>query len=448
MENNADLRSFFRSTRPPIELGQFNQTYRRTRISVNVTIALATLTLHGRFGYRPYVIAGIVVANLLIVGHTYLRRRAGLREMVTWDTSLYLAMTVLADLPEVAIFVAMAQSFIVFFFLPVRAALLMTAIFTSAGLAAAVVSIITQLHRRSTADTIGIVVTVTLATILPVAWTLATAGAQMYRHREEEERLVREKDELLADKDRFVASVSHELRTPLTAVVGLAHTLADEGETLSADERNEFVGILVEQSEEVAAIVDDLLVAARAETGHLSLVVEEIDLSEQLAAALPCEWSFESVGPKAPLVIGDPIRIRQILRNLISNAQRYGGSNIRIGLSSDPTMGRVSIQDDGQPIPPGQRETIFDAYGRAHDRPGRTDSVGLGLTVSRQLARLMGGDVSYSHHNGWSTFALSLPLSMKVVAEAMEADPEAARHAHRIPRTKALPTPARTGHGA
>jgi signal transduction histidine kinase len=445
VENETDLRSFFRSDRPPIELGQFNNTYRRTRVSVNVLIALASLIMRGRFDYRPYVVTGIIVANLLIVGHAYLRRRAGLREMITWDTILYLSMTVLADLPEVAIFVAMAQSFIIFFFVPIRAALLTTGAFISAGLAAAVISIITQLQQRSTPETISIVVTVTLMTILTVAWTLATAAAEMYRHRDEEERLVREKDDLLADKDRFVASVSHELRTPLTAVVGLAHTLAEGEDTLSTDERNEFVGILVEQSEEVAAIVDDLLVAARAETGHLSLVVEEVDLRDQLAAALPCELSIEGTGARAPLVIGDPIRIRQILRNLISNAQRYGGGNIRVRLSSDPTMGRISIEDDGHPIPPEQRETIFSAYGRAHDRPGRTDSVGLGLTVSRQLARLMGGDVIYSHRDGWSTFALSLPLSMTAVAEALKADPQAAKLAHRLRETPAPQAPTRTG---
>ncbi len=434
MENNTDLRSFLRSDRPPIELAQFNKTYRRTRISVNVLIAVTSLVMRGRFDYRPLVITGIIVANLLIIGHAYLRRRAGLREMVTWDAALYLTMTVLADLPEVAIFVAMAQSFIIFFFVPIRSALLTTGVFITAGLLAAVASIISQLQQRSTGETVTIVVSVTVMTILPVAWTLTRAGAEMHRRRDEEERLVAEKDDLLADKDRFVASVSHELRTPLTTVVGLAHTLAEQREKLPIAERDEFVDLLVEQSEEVAAIVDDLLVAARAETGHLSLVVEETDLAGQLAAAVPAEWAEAEATTGMPEVVGDPIRIRQILRNLASNAERYGGSEVRVRLSNDLTMGTVSIQDNGDPIPQHQREEIFTAYGRAHNRPGRTDSVGLGLTVSRQLARMMGGDVTYSHEDGWSTFTLSLPLAMAAVTHAIVADPKAAKAAHRIGR--------------
>ena len=427
-----DLHAFLRSDRPSIERTEFNKTYRRTRISVNVLIAVASLVMHNRFDHRPYVITGIVVCCLFILAHAHLRRGGPLLEMVTFDTAVYLGMTLLADLPEVAIFVAMAQAFIVFFFVRIRTALIAGAVFTLAGIIAAAVSIVSQLQTRSAAETVSIVTAVTILTIIPALWTLLRAGYEMYLHRIEEELLVREKDRLLLDKDRFVASVSHELRTPLTTVVGLAHTLANDGDRLSAAERDEFVEMIVEQSEEVASIVEDLLVAARAGTGRLSIELSEVDLGTELNSVEHGEMGITPGESTPVLVIGDPIRVRQVLRNLVSNCVRYGGAEKRIGLSRKGFSGVVAVQDTGPALPDDQIEEIFSAYGRAHDRPGRTDSVGLGLTVSRQLAQMMGGDVTYSHDGTWASFELRLPIAMKEMTQAMYAAPEEALLAHRV----------------
>ncbi len=433
MDKNHDLRTFLRSDRAAIELVEFNQTYRRTRISVNVLIAVAAVVMKSRFEHRPYVITGIVLGCLVVLAHASLRRNASLLEMVSVDTAIYLSLTLLADLPEVAIFVAMAQSFILFFFVRARTALVATATFTFAGIVAAAISTVSQIQMRSAAETVSIVTTVTVMTIVPAAWTLLRAAYEMNSHREKEEALVHEKDRLLVDKDRFVASVSHELRTPLTAVVGLAHTLAEAKDAITAAERDEFIETIVEQSEEVAAIVDDLLVAARAGTGHLSLVVSELDLSAELKTVVSEEFEFSSVETDPVLVIGDPIRVRQVLRNLLSNCLRYGGDARRVRVFRDGFEGVVSVQDNGPPIPDDQREAIFTAYGRAHDRPGRTDSVGLGLTVSRQLAEMMGGDVLYDHDGKWSRFEFRIPIAMREMTQAMYAAPSEARYAHRVP---------------
>jgi signal transduction histidine kinase len=311
VEKNNDLRAFLRSDRPSIERSEFNETYRRTRISVSALIALASLVMSGRFDYRPYVISGIVLGCLLVIAHAYLRRSSPLLEMVSVDTALYLGMTLLADLPEVAIFVGMAQSFIVFFFVPIRIALITTGVFTLAGIIATAISIVSQVQLRSSAETVSIVTSVTVITIVPAAWTLLRAGSELHAHRAKEERLIEEKDHLLLDKDRFVASVSHELRTPLTAVVGLAHTLAEARNEITPGERDEFIGMIVEQSEEVAAIVDDLLVAARAGTGHLSLVVSELALGVEVDAVISGHFELLNIETAPILVVGDPIRVRQ-----------------------------------------------------------------------------------------------------------------------------------------
>lgn len=86
---------------------------------------------------------------------------------------------------------------------------------------------------------------------------------------------------------------------------------------------------------------------------------------------------------------GDPHRVRQIVRNLISNALHYGGDAIRVEVSSDTTTAKVLVCDNGSPIPRRDRERIFEHCRRAHNVPGLAGSLGLGLAISRQLARRM-----------------------------------------------------------
>ena len=105
----------------------------------------------------------------------------------------------------------------------------------------------------------------------------------------------------------------------------------------------------------------------------------------------------------------DPVRVRQIIRNLLANASRYGGPQIKVHIEEGDGHSELVISDDGPGIPLEDQERIFQPYERAHKRHGQPASVGLGLTVSRQLARLMGGDLYYKHGDGWSTFTLELP---------------------------------------
>lgn len=426
------VRACLRSERPPIELQEFTTTYRRTRVMVNLAIIAAVVALNGRFDNQPVVVSGLLLLAALAILHAFLRRRSKLIEMVTADTLLYLAMAVLVDLPAGAALVVLTQSFLVFFHVKVRTSLILIALYIPAGLVAATTTVFVDNQRRTAVETALLVSVVMLLATIPTVWVLLQAAVAMYQQRDKEERLSREKDELLKDKDRFVASVSHELRTPLTAVVGLAHTLAEAGSKLAQSERDEFIGMIVEQSEEVAAIVDDLLVTARAGTGHLSLVASELDLGVEVAAVISGHFDIGSVATTPIYVIGDPIRVRQILRNLMSNCMRYGGPNKRVRIYRDGFSGVVAVEDDGPAIPTDQVDSIFSPYGRVHDRPGRTDSVGLGLTVSRQLAEMMGGDVRYSHDGTWAAFSFRIPIAMHEMTEAMYDAPDAARLAHRV----------------
>jgi signal transduction histidine kinase len=123
--------------------------------------------------------------------------------------------------------------------------------------------------------------------------------------------------------------------------------------------------------------------------------------------------------------MADPVRARQILRNLIINSHRHGGESVHIIGRVDEELVHIAIADNGPGIPNDRVEEVFEAYATTGKRSGVTAAIGLGLTVSRQLARLMGGDVVYSK-DVMSTFELSLP-GVEVPAEANQTTDESAR---------------------
>jgi signal transduction histidine kinase len=221
---------------------------------------------------------------------------------------------------------------------------------------------------------------------------------------------------LVQSKDEFVASVSHELRTPLTAIVGLAQELRSHRATFSDPELDDLMEIIADQSGELSNIVEDLLVAARADIGTLSLHPETVDLRRELEALVDAHVTpFMTAGAvpihgTPPQVVTDPLRFRQIIRNLLTNAVRYGGERVWIESETANRTVSVAVLDDGLGVPPEAVDKIFEAYERAHNAATQPASVGLGLAVSRQLARLMGGDLAYRRRDGATAFVLTLPL--------------------------------------
>jgi PAS domain S-box-containing protein len=243
-----------------------------------------------------------------------------------------------------------------------------------------------------------------------VAATLGSAIARS-RSRDRLNRLIRSKDE-------FVASVSHELRTPLTVVAGLALELQERWHGFSESEIVEFITLIADESKEMGDLIEDLLVAARADIGKVPIYVEDVDLRgcvDQVVAACPL-GDRTRVKVVGDVVVGrvDAVRCRQIIRNLLTNAIRYGGPRIEITVGEDRGKARVAVFDDGAGIAEADREKIFVAYERAHDSRAVPGSVGLGLTVSRKLTELMDGSISYRYEGG-SYFELEFPLALSSV---------------------------------
>jgi signal transduction histidine kinase len=223
--------------------------------------------------------------------------------------------------------------------------------------------------------------------------------------------------EALAQKSRFVASVGHEIRTPLAAVLGLAGELRDRFDSLETAEIRELIGLIAEQSREIADIVEDLLVFTRTE--HFSFVVHTEptrvdDLVKSAVASVPAAarsgLSMRRI--ESVLASCDPLRTRQIIRNLVVNAHRHGGERIFIEARSMPEGDVViTVADSGGRIPDEIQATMFEPYASNNSSDGAMASLGLGLTVSRQLARKMGGDLFY-RWDGESRFELHLPKAI------------------------------------
>lgn len=241
--------------------------------------------------------------------------------------------------------------------------------------------------------------------------TVAEMIGAFWERNEARERL----EELIRSKDEFVASVSHELRTPLTSVVGLAAELRDRRGEFSLEEIDGLIEIIAEQSTDVADIVNDLLVAARADIGTLVINLQPVSLRDMLTAltraGLHARFHEFEIDGRDLFAMADSTRLRQILRNLIVNADRYGGSRLRATIRSTGSDVVLGIADDGEGVPRDRIDTIFEPYGRAHDAPTQPASVGLGLAVARQLARLMGGELAYRRQDGWTIFELTLPAA-------------------------------------
>ncbi|MGB8362493.1 MAG: HAMP domain-containing sensor histidine kinase [Acidimicrobiia bacterium] len=242
-------------------------------------------------------------------------------------------------------------------------------------------------------------------------WRAADMIGALWKRQDDGEALERSNEE----KDKLLASVSHELRTPLTAIVGLSEEIAANRLTLGHDEIDELTGIIAVQSRELAELVEDLLVASRADFGNLSIRPEAVDLRSQVEMVVGGVHEALLGGRNISVTGGevrawaDPLRVRQIVRNLVTNALKYGGDMIEVVVTDVGGPARVVVTDNGAGVADHEATLIFERYYRSRQTPTQPGSVGIGLSVSRQLAELMDGTLEYLPATGVTGFELSLP---------------------------------------
>jgi signal transduction histidine kinase len=218
--------------------------------------------------------------------------------------------------------------------------------------------------------------------------------------------------QLDGNRSQMLGTVSHELRNNLTGMMGLTDVLQSATD-MNPDETKELLGLAHQQAVDASEIVEDLLTASRLESSALSVHVEAVDLDLEVATTVRRfvgEGTMVSIqiGEDVPMARGDSLRVRQILRNLVSNAVRYGGSTIRLTTRAAGDHVQVVVSDNGQGVPPEDEATIFLPYRRSTNARRDAASVGLGLWICRQLAHAMGGTLDYRRVDESTQFILTL----------------------------------------
>jgi signal transduction histidine kinase len=217
-------------------------------------------------------------------------------------------------------------------------------------------------------------------------------------------------EELVKSKDQLIASVSHELRTPLTGIIGLAQIMKELTDGSLDPEPQELLDMIVDQGNDLSNIIDDLLAYARTENGSLTVDIQPFEVSSIIQGVINSAEGRQIGTPDAAgvIVLADPMRVKQVLRNLLTNARRYGGQSIWLEVEDADDEVSILVCDDGNGIRPDKVDAVFEPYQSAHDQRLQPGSVGLGLALSRKLARLMDGDLRYERRADVTVFRLTL----------------------------------------
>src|SRR5438477_3537336 len=224
--------------------------------------------------------------------------------------------------------------------------------------------------------------------------------------------------QLEEEKTDLVATISHELRTPMAAVYGAAETLLRRDD-LPPERRRELLAMIAAQATRLTAIVESILLTSRLDRDAVAVEREPVDVAELARATvdamrpqLPPSVALElEVGPEELRAAGDADRIQQVLVNLLDNAVKYGeGSPVTVRVQPANGVVRLSVQDSGPGLSATEQARIFDKFYRAGPQLTRTGGTGLGLYISRELVRRMGGRLDVRSEAGaGATFVLELP---------------------------------------
>ena len=266
---------------------------------------------------------------------------------------------------------------------------------------------------------------------------LAARTAELERQTDrlvESERCLREQQQELQEanaelelagryKSEFLANMSHELRTPLNSLLILSRLLADNRSRNLGEGEVEWARTIHSSGSDLLALINDILDLAKVEAGRLNIAPEVVDIpmfADQVRRSFAHVADERGLGFRLVLDDGapkqlytDPRRLNQIVRNLLSNALKFTArGEVAIRLEGPGDTLRLVVTDTGPGIAPERQELVFEAFRQAEGSITRTHGgTGLGLTISRQLARLLGGDLTLRSVPGepGSTFTLTVP---------------------------------------
>jgi len=229
-------------------------------------------------------------------------------------------------------------------------------------------------------------------------------------------------------REEFIANASHELRTPLTSITGLALVLEEHPVVRDDESIAELIGLIVTESADLRRMVEDMLTTARLDVGALSFEFDNVDACElitDLVDSMRAADGAVSIECESANVRCDPARLRQIMRNLLSNASKYGGDGVRVRGSIEGRTYVFAVIDDGDGVPTEIEDQLFERFVHRGKESGSRGSVGLGLAIVRSLANGMGGSVNYRREDDRTHFIVRLPLgSLAARSRGMHSSPD------------------------
>jgi len=220
----------------------------------------------------------------------------------------------------------------------------------------------------------------------------------------------------------FLADASHELRTPMAGLQANAELLLRE--ELDRPERERVAVAMIRETRRAARLVDDLLTMARLGQGGVRLATERVDLARlaeaevararTLAPALTFTVTAPPAAEPGPVVLGDPLRLGQILTNLLDNARHAtpAGGTVTVDVRRRGGQVLLEVADTGPGVPATERALIFERFGRGDASRSRdTGGAGLGLPIARGLAVAHGGELTYADSPAGARFQVDLPAA-------------------------------------
>ncbi|MDQ6799851.1 MAG: ATP-binding protein [Acidobacteriota bacterium] len=233
----------------------------------------------------------------------------------------------------------------------------------------------------------------------------------------------------LHERDKFLAILGHELRNPLSAILLASQMTAGDGKL-----DNEHARLIERQSRHLTQLVNDLLDLSRVVTGKIILKPRVIDLREVASQSLRTVQSSTqaqkldirmSLSEEPVRIYGDPVRVDQILNNLLTNAVKYtpAGGHINIRIEADDRQAVIRVEDDGVGIAPNRLDGIFEMFAQLDNAIGRAQGgMGIGLALVRNLVNLHGGTVRAKSEGPGkgSEFVVTLPLAAADIAVEQE----------------------------